>query len=99
MKGLEKLYKTAQNDNIAINLVSSSKEWNNNSEERAFLEKYGAPTIPFYNDTDNTLSLKLGIGSTQYTVIMNKFGKKVATIQGSVSWNKKLYKQIKSLLK
>ena len=99
MKDLEKLYKTAQNDNIAINLVSSSKEWKNNSEERAFLEKYGAPTIPFYNDTDNTLSLKLGIGSTPYTVIMDKNGKKVATIQGSVSWNKKLYKQIKALIK
>lgn len=98
MKDLEKLYKKAQNDNISIKLVSSSKEWSDFQTERTFLTKYGAPSIPFYSDTNNSLSLKLGIGTTPYTVIMNKSGKKIATIQGSIDWSsKKLYKQIKSL--
>lgn len=100
MKNLEKLYKKAKKDNIDIKLVSPSSEWNNLNEERAFLSKYGAPTIPFYNDTNNALSLKLGIGSTPYTVIMDRFGKKVATIQGYTNWEaKKLYKQILSLIR
>ena len=100
MKDLEKLYKKALNDNISIKLVSSSKEWDDFKTERTFLTKYGAPSIPFYSDTDNSLSLKLGIGSTPYTVIMDKSGKKVATIQGSINWgSKKLYKQIQNLAK
>ena len=100
MKDLEKLYKKAQNDNISIKLVSSSKEWDNFKTERTFLTKYGAPSIPFYSDTDNSLSLKLGIGTTPYTVIMDKSGKKVATIQGSINWgSKNLYKQIQNLIK
>ena len=46
------------------------------------------------------LSLSLGIGSTPYTVIMNRSGKKVATIQGEADWNsEKLYKMIKKLIK
>ena len=100
MKHLEKLQKKAKKDNIEIKLVSPTSEWSNPTQERAFLTKYGAPTLPFYNDTNNTLSLKLGIGSTPYTVIMDRFGKKVATIQGSVDWSsKKLYNQIKNLIK
>ncbi len=100
MKALEKLYKKAKKDNIDIKLVSPSSEWKNLNEERAFLTKYGAPTIPFYNDKDNALSLKLGIGSTPYTVIMDKAGKKVATIQGYIDWDsKKLYKQIIAIQK
>ena len=100
MKALEKLYKKAQEDNIDIKLVSPSSEWSNPTQERAFLTKYGAPTIPFYNDKDNALSLKLGIGTTPYTVIMDKHGKKVATIQGYIDWNsKKLYKQIIAIQK
>ena len=98
MKSLEKLYQKAHQDNISFKLVSSSKEWSSPIQERQFLTKYGAPSIPFYNDTNNALSLKLGIGSTPYAVIMNKSGKKVATIQGSVNWGaKKLYEQIKAL--
>ena len=100
MKYLEKLYKKAKKDNIDIKLVSPSSEWSNPTEERAFLTKYGAPTLPFYNDNNNALSLKLGIGTTPYTVIMDKHGKKVATIQGYIDWDsKKLYKQIKTLIK
>lgn len=100
MKYLEKLYPKAAKDNIKIMLISSSSEWNNNQEERMFLSKYKAPTIPFYNDIDNKLSLSLGIGSTPYTVIMDKNGKKVATIQGEADWaSSKLYKNIKSLIK
>ena len=86
--------------NIKVMLVSPASEWSNNNEERKFLTKYGAPTIPFFNDTENKLSLSLGIGSTPYTVIMNKQGKKVATIQGEADWSSnKLYKQIKQLIK
>ncbi len=100
MKSLEKLYLKASIDNISFKLVSSSKEWSSTTQERQFLTKYGAPSIPFYNDPDNALSLKLGIGSTPYAVIMDKSGKKVATIQGSVNWGaQKLYKQIKALKK
>lgn len=57
-------------------LISPSSEWKDNAEERKFLTKYGAPTLPFYNDENNRLSLSLGIGSTPYTVIMNRNGKK-----------------------
>ena len=100
MKALEQFYPQAKTDNINVMLVSSSSEWNSPQEERAFLTKYKAPTIPFFNDIDNKLSLSLGIGSTPYTVIMNKQGKKIATIQGEVNWkSKKLYKQIKNLIK
>lgn len=98
MKALEKFYRTAAKDNIKVMLISPASEWKSNTQQRKFLAKYGAPTIPFYNDVDNTLSLKLGIGSTPYTVIMNKYGKKVATIQGEVDWSsEKLYKMIKKL--
>ncbi len=97
MKALEKLYKTAKEDNINVVLVSSSL-WKSNEQERKFLTKYGAPTIPFYKDTDNQLSLKLGIGSTPFTVIMNKQGKKVATIRGETDWTSEtLYETIKKL--
>ena len=100
MKHLEKLQKKAKKDNIEIKLVSPTSEWSNPTQERAFLTKYGAPTLPFYNDKNNTLSLKLGIGSTPYTVIMDRFGKKIATIQGYIDWDsKKLYNQIKNLIK
>lgn len=57
-------------------LISPASEWKDNAEERKFLAKYGAPTLPFYNDENNRLSLSLGIGSTPYTVIMNRSGKK-----------------------
>lgn len=99
MKALEKFYPTAAEDNIRVILVSPASEWNSNTEERKFLTKYGAPTLPFYNDINNKLSLSLGIGSTPYTVIMNKAGKKVATIQGEANWSsEKLYKMIKKLI-
>ena len=98
MKDLENLYPKAAKDNINIMLVAPASEWKNRKEERLFLTKYGAPTLPFYNDINNKLSLSLGIGSTPYTVIMNKSGKKVATIQGEADWSsKKLYKMIKKL--
>ncbi len=98
MKTLEKFYQTAAKDNIRVMLISPASEWKSNTEERKFLAKYGAPTIPFYNDVDNQLSLKLGIGSTPYTVIMDKSGKKVATIQGEADWSSdKLYQKIKQL--
>lgn len=100
MKALEKFYPLAAQDNINVMLISPASEWKNNDEERKFLTKYGAPTIPFYNDIENALSLKLGIGSTPYTVIMDKQGKKVATIQGEANWSsEKLYKMIKKLVK
>lgn len=98
MKALEKFYPKAAKDNIRVMLVSPASEWNSNEEERKFLTKYGAPTLPFYNDNNNKLSLSLGIGSTPYTVIMDKQGKKVATIQGEANWSSdKLYKMIKKL--
>ncbi len=98
MKALEQFYKTAAKDNIKVMLISPASEWKNNTQQRKFLAKYGAPTIPFYNDIDNKLSLKLGIGSTPYTVIMDKQGKKIATIQGEANWSsEKLYKMIKKL--
>ncbi len=100
MKRLEKFYPQALQDNIKVMLISPASEWSNTKDERKFLTKYGAPTIPFFNDTENKLSLSLGIGSTPYTVIMNKQGKKVATIQGEADWSSnKLYKQIKQLIK
>lgn len=100
MKRLEKFYPQALEDNIKVMLVSPASEWRNNSDERKFLTKYGAPTLPFFNDPNNKLSLSLGIGSTPYTVIMNKEGKKVATIQGEADWSSsKFYKQIKQLIK
>ena len=100
LKDLEKLYSKALNDNIKIMIISPNSEWKNMEEERQFLTKYKAPTIPFYNDIDNKLSLSLGIGSTPYTVIMDKNHKKVATIQGQVNWGAdKLYKEIKKLIK
>lgn len=93
MKSLEKFYPKAAKDNIGVMLISPASEWKDNAEERKFLAKYGAPTLPFYNDENNRLSLSLGIGSTPYTVIMNRSGKKVATIQGEADWNsEKLYK-------
>lgn len=100
MKDLEKFYPKAAKDNIDVMLVSPSAEWNNKKEERQFLTKYGAPTLPFYNDNNNKLSLSLGIGTTPYTVIMDRNGKKVATIQGKADWSSdRLYKMIKKLIK
>lgn len=100
LKALENFYQKAAKDNISVKLVAPASEFKNNAEERKFLKKYGAPTIPFYNDPENKLSLSLGIGSTPYTVIMDKSGKKVATIQGEANWNSdKLYKMIKKLIK
>ncbi len=100
LKSLEKFKQKALKDNINLVLVSPASEWKNSAEQRAFLQKYGAHSISFFNDKDNALSLSLGIGSTPYTVIMDKNGKKVATIQGTTNWNaSKLYKQIKSLKK
>lgn len=98
MKSLENFYPKASKDNIGVMLISPAADWKNKEEERKFLTKYGAPTIPFYNDEGNRLSLSLGIGSTPYTVIMDKSGKKVATIQGEANWDSdKLYKMIKKL--
>ena len=100
MKYIETLYPKAAHDNIKVMLISSSSEWKNTKEERTFLTKYGAPTVPFYSDIDNKLSLSLGIGTTPYTVIMDRNGKKVATIQGEANWSSnKLYKMIKKLIK
>ena len=100
MKALETLYPKAAKDNIKLMLISPAADWKNHKEQRKFLTKYGAPTIPFYNDVKNKLSLSLGIGSTPYTVIMDREGKKVATIQGEADWSsKKLYKMIKKLIK
>lgn len=100
MKTLEKFYKKAKKDNISVMVISPKNSWKDAAEERKFLTKYGAPTIPFYDDTDNSLSLKLGIASTPYTVIMDKNAKKVATIKGETDWSSdKLYKKIKELIK
>lgn len=100
MKHLETFYPKAAKDNINVVLVSPASNWKSHKEERLFLTKYGAPTIPFYNDVKNKLSLSLGIGSTPYTVIMDKNGKKIATIQGEADWSSKsFYKKIKKLVK
>ena len=100
MKDLERFYPKAARDNIDVMLVSPSAEWKNKKEERQFLTKYGAPTLPFYNDNNNKLSLSLGIGTTPYTVIMDRNGKKIATIQGETNWSSdRLYKMIKKLIK
>ena len=100
MKYLERLYPKAKKDNINVMLVSPASDWHSKKEERLFLKKYGAPTIPFYNDVKNKLSLSLGIGTTPYTVIMDKNGKKIATIQGETDWDSSsFYKKIKKLIK
>ena len=100
MKYLERLYPKAKKDNINLMLVSPASDWRNKKEERQFLKKYGAPTIPFYNDVKNKLSLSLGIGTTPYTVIMDKNGKKIATIQGETDWDSRsFYIKIKKLIK
>lgn len=100
MKYLEKFYPKAAKDNVNVMLVSPASEWSDYKEERQFLTKFGAPTIPLFHDKNNKLSLSLGIGSTPYTVIMDRFGKKVATIQGETDWSsKKLYKKIKKLIR
>ena len=56
MKSLEKFYPKAAKDNIGVMLISPASEWKDNAEERKFLAKYGAPTLPFYNDENNRLS-------------------------------------------
>ena len=56
MKSLENFYPKAAKENIGVMLISSASEWRNNAEERTFLTKYGAPTLPFYNNKDNRLS-------------------------------------------
>ncbi len=100
MRDLEEFYPKAAKDNIDVMMIAPAHEWPNHKEERLFLTKYGAPTLPFYNDINNALSLSLGIGSTPYTVIMDKNGKKVATLQGEADWSSKtLYKKIKKLIK
>lgn len=100
MKYLERFYPKAKKDNINVMLVSPASDWHSKKEERRFLKKYGAPTIPFYNDVKNKLSLSLGIGTTPYAVIMDKNGKKIATIQGETEWDSRsFYKKIKKLIK
>lgn len=100
MKYLEEFYPKAAKDNINVMLISPASDWNDNVEQRQFLAKYGAPTIPFYNDKDNKFSLSLGIGTTPYTVIMDRNGKKIATIQGETEWDSRsFYKKIKKLIK
>lgn len=100
MKYLEEYYPKAKRHNINLILVSPAGEWKSNKEERMFLTKFGAPTIPFYHDVDNKLSLSLGIGSTPYAVIMDRNGKKVATIQGEVEWDSSSFqRKIKKLIK
>jgi len=100
MKYLEEYYPKAKRHNINLFLVSPAGEWKSNKEERLFLAKFGAPTIPFYHDVDNALSLKLGIGSTPYAVVMDRYGKKVATIQGEVEWDSSSFqRKIKKLIK
>ena len=51
------------------------------------LQKYGAPDLDFYVDKKGDLSADLGIFTSPNTVLINRHGKEIGRIRGSVEWD------------
>ena len=76
-----------KNDGIRVILLSKASEWNGDSEQKRFLERYDAKDIEYYNDEKGMLAEDLGIFTSPNTVLINRQGKEIGRIRGSINWD------------
>ncbi len=83
---LNEFHNKTKDNGIKLVLISPAGEWGSKDEEKAFLEKRGAPDVDFYNDKRGALASDLGIFSFPHTVMVNKHGEEIGRIKGAAEW-------------
>lgn len=76
-----------QNDGIKVIMLSSSTEWKTAAEQRNFVNKFHAPDLDLYTDTDGKLAEDLGVFTSPHTVLINTSGQEIGRIRGSAEWD------------
>ncbi len=76
-----------KNDGIRVILLSKASEWNGTGEQKRFLEKYDAPDLEYYSDEKGMVAEDLGIFTSPNTVLINRQGKEIGRIRGSINWD------------
>ena len=79
--------KKVADNGIKVVIISPASEWHSLEEQQKFLQKYGAPDLDFYVDKKGDLSADLGIFTSPNTVLINRHGKEIGRIRGSVEWD------------
>ena len=87
LEGLNTFYNQTKDNGITLLMVSPSREWKSNAEQRRFLKEYDAPDLPFYTDKDGKLASAFGIFTSPHTVLFNKKGQETGRIRGSAEWD------------
>lgn len=86
LKTLQEFTSKTQGQGIRLALVSTSREWKDSKEEKAFLSKYGAPNVESYIDEKGALTSDLGIYSSPNAVLINQKGEEIGRISGAADW-------------
>lgn len=87
LDNLNNFSKKVADNGIKVVIISPASEWHSLEEQQKFLQKYGAPDLDFYVDKKGDLSADLGIFTSPNTVLINRHGKEIGRIRGSVEWD------------
>lgn len=87
LDNLNNFSKKVADNGIKVVIISPASEWHSLEEQQKFLQKYGAPDLDFYVDKKGDLSVDLGIFTSPNTVLINRHGKEIGRIRGSVEWD------------
>lgn len=72
---------------IKVILVSPAEDWANDEEQKAFLKRYGALNIDFFNDRKSALASNFGIFTSPHAVLINSKSMEIGRIRGAVEWD------------
>ena len=87
LKSLNEFYNKTKNNGIQLILISPKGEWENNYEQRQFLDKYKAKDLDFYVDEKGNLGADFGIFSYPHSVLINQEGEEIGRIRGQIDWD------------
>ena len=89
MESLADFAEKTKNAGIRVILISPQDEWSGGfAEQRNFLRRLNAQNLEIYVDNKGDLTAALGIFSSPVSVLVNREGKEIGRIRGSVVWNK-----------
>lgn len=87
LESLNGFVNKTKDNGIRLIMLSPEEEWEDNTEQRKFLNKFKATDVEFYVDKDGKLAEDLGVFTSPHTVLINKKGEEIGRIRGSADWD------------
>lgn len=84
---LNGFYLKTKDAGIKLLLISPADEWSDASEQERFLQRFGAPDIPFYVDVRGRLAGDFGIFTSPHTVLIDHNSQEIGRIHGGADWD------------